>query len=61
MQVGELVKLSAYGKKLKVYESFSNDDFGVILTIEPCRYRVSWRNGCKIWHVRRDLVKIKKV
>ncbi len=61
MQVGDLVTLSAYAKRLVPYENFSAGKLGILIEITPLRYRVRWSNGLNVWHIRREIKKIKKV
>jgi len=61
MQVGDLVTLSAYAKRLVAFENFTAGKVGVLIEITPLRYRVRWSNGLNAWHIRREIKKIKKV
>ena len=68
MEVGELVTLSAYGKKISVNFRV-NDMVGLILEVQHGDgeksnfdvYKVLWSGGGgTMWHIRRDLKKAKK-
>ena len=61
MQVGDLVTLSAYAKRLVTYEQFRAGKLGVLIEMTPLRYRVRWSNGLNVWHIRREIKKMKKV
>lgn len=69
MEVGDLVVLSAYGKKISV--NFKVEEgVGIVLMIQhgsdDCNpdynvYKVLWSGGGgTMWHIRRDLKKAKK-
>ena len=65
MKVGDLIQLSAYGKKLAYYKATSiwPDGIGVLVKVSPPHYTVLWRGGrLKEAHLRGDLklAKIKK-
>ena len=65
MKRGDLVVLSAYGKKVKRAEWIQHDDVGIITRILPyknyighdgCEYEVHWlksRNSIRRWHHNR--------
>ena len=62
MNEGDLVQLSAYGKKLKILSRFKND-VGIVLTSHgPSGWwpsgQVMWSSGCFLMN-RRDIKKVK--
>ena len=68
MEVGELVTLSAYGKKISVNYRVDGS-VGLILEVQIGSdakssfdvYKVLWSGGGgTMWHIRRDLKKAKK-
>ena len=68
MEVGELVVLSAYGKKISVNYRV-DESVGLILEVQTGNdekssfdvYKVLWSGGGgTMWHIRRDLKKAKK-
>ena len=67
MEVGELVTLSAYGKKISVNFRVRGM-VGIILEVQKSEppspvdvYRVMWSGGgCTMYHIRRDLKKAKE-
>ncbi len=63
MQVGDIVELSAYGKRLKCNEEFVAR-VGLVMEIEPVRVLTSRANAVMVrwsglentnYHIRRDL------
>ena len=61
MHRGDLVALSAYGRRLVADEHYQKNETGILIEMTPLRYRVHWGNGRREWHVRRDIKKMKKV
>ncbi len=68
MEVGDLVVLSAYGKKISVNYRV-DESVGLILEVQTGNdeksnfdvYKVLWSGGGgTMWHIRRDLKKAKK-
>ena len=68
MEVGDLVMLSAYGKKISVNYRV-DESVGLILEVQTGNdeksnfdvYKVLWSGGGgTMWHIRRDLKKAKK-
>ena len=68
MEVGDLVVLSAYGKKISV-NSKVDDRIGLVLQVQHGDkgatsydvYKVLWSGGGGVmWHIRKDLKKAKK-
>jgi hypothetical protein len=68
VEVGELVVLSAYGKKISVNYRV-DESVGLILEVQTGNdekssfdvYKVLWSGGGgTMWHIRRDLKKAKK-
>lgn len=68
MEVGDLVILSAYGKKISVNYRV-DESVGLILEVQTGNgeksnfdvYKVLWSGGGgTMWHIRRDLKKAKK-
>ena len=64
MKVGDLVRLSAYGNKVKTnYRSIGPNDLGIIVVQEPelltdFPFQVKWMHlpfGEKMMHSRKDL------
>jgi len=61
MEIGDLVQLSAYGKKLQTNERLNHDDFGVIIKmIGLGAFIVMWQNQSKTYdwtpmHWRKEL------
>ncbi len=64
MKVGDLIQLSAYGRKLKSYQytSIWPDRVGVLVEVSPPNYTVFWSCGKRWKHFRTDikLAKVKK-
>ena len=58
LKKGDLIQLSAYGKKLKLLERFK-DDVGIIMSESPIHAaHVMWASGV-FFHVnRRDIKKV---
>ena len=62
MKIGDLVALSAYGKKRKRASWIEPDDVGIIIKVKhwasnyPPDYRVMWRKSriSKTWMMERD-------
>ncbi len=66
MELGELVTLSAYGKKISVNFKVRGM-IGIILEVQRSEvpspvdvYRVMWSGGGTMYHIRRDLKKAKE-
>ena len=60
MEVGDLVQLSAYGKKLQVNQRHDHNDIGIIIKeIGLCAFIVMWQNQSRTdWtpmHWRKEL------
>jgi len=65
VKVGDLIQLSAYGKKLEYYKTTAiwPDGVGVLVKVSPPHYTALWKGGrLKESHIRKDikLVKTKK-
>ena len=66
MEVGDLVQLSAYGKKLQVNQRYNPNDFGVIIRmIGLGAFIVMWQNQSRTYdwtpmHWRKELKHARK-
>ena len=63
MQTGDIVRLSAYGKRLKCNQAFV-ERVGLVMEVDPIRglagpsnaVMVTWSGSTKLsYHIRRDL------
>ena len=57
MKVGDLVELSAYGKKLKMF-MYLHHKVGLVHESAYDHYVVRWHNTGEVLHRRKDLKKV---